>query len=178
MKLKGFKENTGISFHNIIKNRNLFPYMFEWIESGLYKKTLHYNSLWVDGTNYSPHFVSYDEKRQFYYRGEQHSIGFPMLFGFIYIPFPEKCIVTLLAKPSIFPKKDIIIPDDTDVLEIDFSPEAIERGEKQRKEEIRLEKEKREQEEFEKMKEKILASEKRKRLKEAVLKELKKEGKI
>lgn len=178
MELKGFKENIGIGFHEIIRNRNLFPYMFEWIDSGIYKKILHYNSLWVDGTNYSPYFVSYDEKEQFYYRNEQHSIGFPMLFGFIYIPFPERCMITLLAKPSIFPKKDVIIPDYTDVLEIDFSPEAIAKGEEQRKEEIKFERDKIEREELEKMKEKILASDKRKKMKEAALKELKKEGKI
>lgn len=178
MELKGFKKNTGVDFHNVIENRNLFPYMFEWIETGTYKKLLHYNSLIVDGTNYSPYFVSYDEKEQFYYRYEQHSIGFPMLFGFIYVPFPEKCMVTLLAKPSIFPKKDIIIPDDTDVLEIDFSPEAITKGEEQRKEEIRLERKKREQKELESIKQKILEKERKKRLKEAALQELKKEGKI
>lgn len=178
MELQGFKDKTGHRFSEVIDKHNLFPYMFEWIETDTYKKTLHYKSLIVDGVNYSPYFVSYDGKEQFYYRGNLFSIGFPMLFGFVNIPFPEKCMVTLLAKPSRFPKKDIIIPDDTDVLEIDFSPEAIAKGEEHRKEEIKLEREKREQEELEKMKEKILASEKRKRLKEAALKELKKEGKI
>lgn len=178
MELQGFKDKTGHRFSEVIDKHNLFPYMFEWIETGTYKKVLHYNSLIVDGTNYSPYFVSYDGKEQFYYRGTQFSIGFPLLFGFVDIPFPEKCMVTLLAKPSIFPKKDTIIPDDTDVLEIDFSPEAITKGEEQRKEGIRLEREKREQKELESMKQKILEKERKKRLKEAALQELKKEGKL
>jgi hypothetical protein len=168
----------------ITSNKNdLIPIMFDLIEVGQYKKILRYKSLRSEGINYAPYVIWDCEESEFYYYGQISYknrvtiISKPL--GEIVIPYKSPCIVKILAPHSsdIFAPK-IQIQDNTDILEIDYSPEAIKRGDDKLREDFRKEKEREEAIKLNEIKAKLLEKKKKRELEKRALQELIDKGEL
>lgn len=161
-------------------NKNIFFMAFEWIETGEYTKILRFNSLRSKKINYAPTIKVYCDTDFFFYDGNWTSIQISLKcfsLGVVEIPYPSKCMVKIIAP---FTRFDINNPnaeptqveDYSNILEIDFSPEAIQRGENMHKEILLKEKEEREREEIEAIKAKIREKSRRKELEKRAIQEM------
>lgn len=126
----------------ITSNKNdLIPIMFDLIEINQYKKILRYKSLRLEGINYAPYVIWHREESEFYYYGQVFYKNIVTIIseplGELDIPYKSPCMIKIIAPHSsnkFAPK--IQIQDNTDILEIDYSPEAIKRGDDKMREKI------------------------------------------
>lgn len=165
-----------------ISNENLFPMMFEWIETRQYTKTLRFKSLRSKEINYAPYIILYCDNDVFYYDGDWTSNKITINCGSIgnaIIPYPRKCMIQILAPHIHFDiyntQKGIQVEDYSDILKIDYSSEAISKGEQMQRDLLVRETKEREDEELKKIKENLLKQKKRKELKEKAIQELKRD---
>lgn len=178
---KGFKDKWCIGIKN---NPNLFPAMFEWIAINEYKQVLKFKQFRTAKDNYAPYITYISDKPDvFFHDGKTSSPIYikTTFFGYASIMYPvEKCIVRILAPIYDDMNKRIQkqVKDFSDVLEIDYSPEAIYQYENQMKEQ-RLEAEAlHEREKIEEIKEKLLRKKRKQELEKIALQELMDEGEI
>jgi len=170
-------------------NQNLFPMVFKWEKIDQYSQKLLYTSLHSFNKNYAP-TITIVSGETFLHRANGYkdiSKGDPSflnihvdmgLLGNVLIPSPQRCKVTVLFPYNEFQKNSFIISDNSYLLKIEYTPDIEIEVEESFLKQLALEQEEREQKELESMKQKILEKERKKRLKEAALQELKKEGKL
>lgn len=134
-----------------ITNENLIPMMFEWIDVDCYKKVLRFKTLHSNRINYAPCIILYCDGEEFYYDGDWASNKVTISCGSIgnaMIKYNGPCMVKIIAPYTRFRtdkrNETIQIEDYSDVLEVDYSPEAVKRGEDLKREIIRKEGEERE----------------------------------
>ncbi|MCE8718154.1 HNH endonuclease [Bacteroides thetaiotaomicron] len=173
-------ETTSHTSSPITPNKDLIPIMFDLIEINQYKKILRYKSLRSGGINYAPYVIWDCKESEFYYNGlfsnKVTIISKPL--GELVIPYKSPCIVKIIAPHSDRYAPKIQIQDNTDILEIDYSPEAIKRGEDKMREDYRKEKEIEEAIKLNEIKASIIARKERRELEKRALQELIDEGKI
>lgn len=169
-----------------ISNENLFPMAFEWIETSQFTKIFRFKSLRSDKTNYAPTIRLYCETDEFFYDGDwasnQITINCESL-GNVLIPYPGKCMVKIIAPYIHFDvnapnTKSSQVNDFSNILEIDYSQEAIEYGESIRRNIINKEAKEREREEIDDIKSNIKNRKKKRELEKQALQELIDEGEI
>lgn len=168
-----------------IANKNLFPMMFKWVDIGDHKSILRFKSLRSDKINYAPTITIYGKEDEFYYNGDWTTDKITLsccFIGNVHLEYKDKCIVKVLAPHTHFDVNKHLeyckIEDNSDVLEIDYSEEAVERGEYLRREKIRKEVEKRRRKEIERIKSKIRNNKKQRELEKIAFQELIDEGEI
>ena len=159
---------------------SIIPIMFDLIEINQYKKILRYKSLRSEGINYAPYIIWDCKENEFYYNGKFSNkvTIISKHIGEIVIPDKSPCIVKIIAPHSDKYSPKIQIQDNTDMLEFDYSPEAIQREEEKRREAYRIEKEKEEIRELNEIKESIRTRKKKRELEKKALQELIEEGEI
>lgn len=163
--------------------KDLIPIMFDWIEINQYKKILRYKSLRSKDINYAPYIIWSCKESEFYYYGQisyENRISIISQFlGEIVIHYEPPCVIKIIAPHSsnIFAPK-IQIQDNTDILEIDYSPEAIKRGQDKMREEFRKEREREEAIKLNEIKTKLLEKKKKRELEKRALQELIDEGEL
>ncbi|WP_281962458.1 HNH endonuclease [Bacteroides nordii] len=183
------RSTASIGFNNTwltgITNKNLFPMMFEWIDLDQYKKILRFKSLHSTRINYAPYVVLYCDNDEFYYNGDWTSNKITIncgSIGNVNIPYHGKCLVKVLSPHTHFDCNERLekkqLEDYTDILEVDYSPEAIEHGENQRKRIINEEFKERERKEIDNIKDNIKDRKKKRELEKIALQELIDEGEI
>ena len=122
-----------------VRNPNLFDLMFEWVQISEFRMKLRYKSAYgKDGTNYAPRVEFGNIKSpRFYIWGGSPSVKFvTTFFGNVIIEFPPKCHVEYLQENT---DKDFCgylvvksqLEDNSDVLIVDYSPEIIEKHQKE-----------------------------------------------
>lgn len=178
---KGFKDKWCIGIKD---NPNLFPAMFEWVTINEYKQVLKFKHFRTDKDNYAPYITYIGNKPDVFLHDENSSspIYIQTTFhGSAFIKYPvEKCIVHILAPIYDYTYKSSQkqVEDFSDVLEIDYSPEAISQYEN-KMEQQRLEAEAlHEREKIEEIKEKLLRKKRKQDLEKIALQELMDEGEI
>lgn len=178
---KGFRDKWCIGIKN---NPNLFPAMFEWIAINEYKQILKFKHFRTDKDNYAPYITYISDKPNVFFHDVKTSTPIYIkttFFGYASIMYPvEKCIVRILAPIYDDMNKHIQkqVEDFSDVLEIDYSPEAIYRFENQMKEQRLKAEALHEREKIEEIKEKLLRKKRKQDLEKIALQELMDEGKI
>ncbi|MCZ8373099.1 HNH endonuclease signature motif containing protein [Phocaeicola sp. KGMB11183] len=179
---KGFKDKWGVI--GLKDNPNLFPAMFEWVTISEYKQILKFKHFRTDKDNYAPYITYIGNKPDvFLHDGKTSSpIYIKTTFhGSASIKYPvEKCIVHILAPiyEYMYRSSQKQVEDFSDVLEINYSPEAISQYENQM-EQQRLEAEAlHEREKIEEIKEKLLRKKRKQELEKIALQELMDEGEI
>lgn len=178
---KGFKDKWCIGIKN---NPNLFPAMFEWISINEYKQVLKFKHFRTDKDNYAPYITYISDKPDVFFHDEKTSSPIYIkttFFGYASIKYPvKKCIVHILAPiyDDMYKRIQKQVEDFSDVLEIDYSPEAISQYENQI-EQQKLEAEAlHEREKIEEIKEKLLRKKRKQDLEKIALQELMDEGEI
>lgn len=167
-------------------NQNLFPMMFEWVDISEYKKALRFKSLHSERINYAPRIILYCDKDEFYFDGEWTSNRITLncgSIGNVSIPYPQKCMVKIIAEHIHFDTSrphgtSIQVEDESIILEVDCSPEAIKYGEDLHNSILLQEKQEREREEIDTIKSKIKNNKKKRDLEKQALQELIDEGEI
>lgn len=168
-----------------ITNENLIPMMFEWIDVDCYRKVLRFKTLRSNRINYAPCVILYCDSEEFYYDGDWTSNKVTIScdsIGNAMIKYNGPCIVKIIAPYTRFRtdkrNETIQIEDYSDVLEVDYSPEAVKRGEDLKREIIKKEMEERKRNEIEDIKLKIKQKKRKKELEKEALQELTNEGEI
>lgn len=161
------------------RNPNLFNLMFEWIPNGEYKQILRFKQFRTQEYNYAPYITDFNEGKSFFYNNYD-SLGFKVgLYGYVQIEYPcKKCFVKILISE---PDKNIEndkkkIEDFTNVLEIDYSPDTIQKQLQLIKEENERRKKEQERKEIEEIKERLLKKKRKEDLEKLALRELMDEG--
>lgn len=176
---KGFRDKWQIGIRD---NPNLFPVMFEWRTIGEYKSILCFKSFRTEELNYAPVFTSFDDslKEFFHEDGKSDPVSLKTtFFGYVILKYPvEKCAVRILAPiyNEMYKRNHKPVEDFSDILEIDFSPEAILNHEQEVERMANEAKAKREREEIEAIKEKLLKKKRKEQLEKMALRELMDEG--
>ncbi len=176
--MKGFDNISSMLYRT---NPNLFPLMFEWIKVGEYTKRLRYKSFIIDGTNYAPCITRIIGDEDVYYieDGDSDLHFKTACLGYVKVTFPKKCKIRLFVKTGDgVLTRPVQLQDNSDVLEVDFSPETIEIEEslilamkiKRREEEKR--------EKIENIKEKLRKKNRERELEQLALQELMDDGEV
>lgn len=168
-----------------ITNENLIPMMFEWIDVDCYKKVLRFKTLHSNRINYAPCIILYCDGEEFYYDGDWASNKVTISCGSIgnaMIKYNGPCMVKIIAPYTRFRtdkrNETIQIEDYSDVLEVDYSPEAVKRGEYLKKEIIRKEREEDRRIEIEDIKYNIKQKKRKRELEKQAIQELINEGEL
>lgn len=168
-----------------ITNENLIPMMFERIDIDCYKKILRFKTLRSSRINYAPCVILYCDDEEFYYDGDWSSNKVTISCGSIgnaMIKYNGQCMVKIIAPYTRFRtdkrNENIQVDDYSDILEVDYSPEAIKRGECLKKEIIRKERGEDRRIEIEDVKLKIKQKKRKKEIEKEALQELINEGEI
>lgn len=168
-----------------ITNENLFPMMFEWIDITCYKKILRFKTLRSNKINYAPSVILYGDDDEFYYDGDSTSDRITIScdsLGNAKIRYNGQCMVKIIASHTHFdinkPNEKIQIEDYSNILEVDYSPEAVKHGEYLKREIIRREREERERTEIEDIKFTIKQKKRKRELEKQALQELIDAGEI
>ena len=178
---KDFKDKWCIGIKN---NPNLFPAMFEWIAINEYKQILRFKHFRTDKDNYAPYITYIGDKPNVFFHDVKTSTPINIkttFFGYASIMYPvEKCIVRILAPiyDDMNKRTQKQVEDFSDVLEIDYSPEAIYRFENQIKEQRLKAEALHEREKIEEIKEKLLRKKRKQDLEKIALQELVDEGEM
>lgn len=172
---KGFSDKWNILLRT---NPNLFPLMFEWIKVGEFQQILHYKSFRTKNCNYAPYVTNFSPTNDFFYEGRAPLYFKTFPWGYVDIKYPcERGKITLktyLGNPS----KEKQLKDNSDILEIDYSPDTIKACELHLKKELIKYQEEKEREKKEKIRNKLLAKKQKQDLEKKVLQELINEGEL
>lgn len=178
---KGFRDIWSIGIKN---NPNLFPAMFEWVAINEYKQVLKFKHFRTYKENYAPYITYIGDKPDVFFHDEKTSSPIfikTTFFGYASIKYPvEKCIVRLLAPiyDDMYKRSQKQVEDFSDVLEIDYSPEAIFKYENQLEQQKLKAEALHKREQVEKIKEKLLRKKRREELEKIAMQELMDEGEL
>lgn len=147
--------------------------LFEWIDNAQDETlTLHYKSLWYKGMNIAPEIESHMGNNFFIGKDKSVASFRSNLCGYAPIKAPKDGIVKILVEYGTILSKKQTIPDNTDILIIDYKNSLIQKYNEAKAIDAIAKIERENQREKESIKQKILEKQRRRDLEKAVTQEL------
>lgn len=178
-------------WYDYLREIDLFPYIFEWRDTGTHTKVLRFLSCRVGGVNYAPKFINYEKRNECIVRlsdGMYHRTpwGIGIDKGFhphCLVLYPCECYAKLLYtdyQKDPAPKHIKQLPDNTDIVEISTDPQVMQEYIDRRNAELTIEynelKAKEEAKEISEAKSRILAQEHKRQIERLAREQLIAEG--